>query len=376
VTGTTHWHFLSPEYPPDPGGVSDYTRLLCSAFASRGEVVHVWAPSGTRDESRDGEVHVHRLQSLNASGLRDLGRSLDGLPGPRRIFLQYVPTALGVRGMNVQLIRWLRARSEEVWVQFHEVALGWQLWRKPQHHLIHAAQLWMAAALADRADRIFVSVEGWLPRLGRHASRATWLPIPSNLPATVNPAERASALAELGAGPWIAHFGTYGPMIARDLLPALVEIARQDEAVRFLLLGRGAEKVARALLPGRVLAPGELGLREIAARLSIATLALQPFPDGISTRRTSAMAALALGVPVVSTSGHLTDSIWSRDTVALAPVGDAKELARLCLQLLRNPVERKQLGASGARLYQERFSVERSLETLLPDRGARLGDLS
>jgi hypothetical protein len=277
--------------------------------------------------------------------------------------------------MNVHLIRWLRRRSEKVWVQFHEVALGWQLWRKPQHHLIHAAQLWMAAALTERADRIFVSVEGWLPRLGRHGSRAIWLPIPSNLPATVSPPERASALAKMGPGPWIAHFGTYGPTIAQDLVPALVEIARQDQTVRFLLLGRGAEKVARLLPRERVHAPGELGLREIAARLSIATLALQPFPDGISTRRTSAMAALALGVPVVSTSGHLTDSIWSEDTVALAPAGDAKELARLCLELLRNPEEREQLGARGARLYQERFSLERSLETLLRDRGARLGDV-
>ena len=179
------WHFLTPEYPPDPGGVADYTRLLANALATLGEAVHVWAPSTERDDLEDQRVTVHRIQGLGQRGLGALDEGLRALPGPHRLFVQYVPTALGLRGMNVPLIRWLCARPEEVWVQFHEVALGWQLWRKPHHHLIHAVQLWMASALAKRADRLFVSIEGWLPRLGREARRAVRLPIPSNLPVTV-----------------------------------------------------------------------------------------------------------------------------------------------------------------------------------------------
>src|SRR5690348_2165321 len=82
-----------------------------------------------------------------------------------------------------------RAAPEELWVQFHEVALGWKLWRKPHLHLVHAVELWMADALARRADRIFVSIEAWKRRLGAHADRAVWLPIPSNIPVSVEPAE-------------------------------------------------------------------------------------------------------------------------------------------------------------------------------------------
>src|SRR5262249_25742107 len=146
------------------------------------------------------------------------------LPGPRRLFVQYVPTAMGLRGMNVPLVRWLSETPDEVWVQFHEVALGWQLWRKPHHHLIHGVQLWMASTLASRANQIFVSIEGWLPRLGREASRAVWLPIPSNLPVAVSERQRTGAREALGPGRWIAHFGTYGPGVTQDLVPTLRRI--------------------------------------------------------------------------------------------------------------------------------------------------------
>ncbi len=50
---------------------------------------------------------------------------------------------------------------------------------------------------------------------------------------------------------------------------------------------------------------------------------IQPYPDGISSRRTSAMAGLALGLPIVSTSGHLTETIWAEHAaVVLTPIGD------------------------------------------------------
>jgi len=195
---------------------------------------------------------------------------------------------------------------------------------------------------------------------------------PSNLPVTVSPSEQAFARSELGPGPWIAHFGTYAPGLTRDLVPALVEVARRNLAVRFLLLGRGSERVASALPPGRATATGELSAEAVVARLSIAELALQPFPDGVSARRGSAMAALALGVPVVTTEGHLTDPVWREGAVALAPAGDTARLAGLCLDLLGDPERRVHLGTKGARLYAESFSLEHTVETLLSSPGARL----
>jgi glycosyltransferase involved in cell wall biosynthesis len=222
----------------------------------------------------------------------------------------------------------------------------------------------MARALAQRADRIFVSIESWRDRLGREGSRATWLPIPSNLPVVADPSEQASARRELGPGPWVSHFGTYAPAIVRDLVPAIRGIAAANAEVRFLLLGRGAERVAPLLPRDRVVAPGELSAGSVAALLSVSDLALQPFPDGISARRTSAMAALALGVPVVTTLGPLTDSVWRDGGVALAPAGDPSGLARTALELLGDTQRRRELGERATALYQRFFSLERTCDVL------------
>src|SRR5262249_42389336 len=241
------FHFLTPEYPPAKGGVADYTRLVARALADRRGTVHVWAPRAPGTEVADDGVVVHRVAGFGSAALAGIGKELGTLPGPRRIFLQYVPTSLGYRGMNVPLVRWLQARPEELWIQFHEVALGWRVWRRPHLHLVHAVELWMAAVLARRAQRIFVSIEAWKRLLGKHAAQAVWLPIPSNVPVDVENAGLARARESLRAGVWVAHFGTYSPFIRTDLGPAIRELARSRAEVRFLLLGRGAGEFARTL---------------------------------------------------------------------------------------------------------------------------------
>jgi glycosyltransferase involved in cell wall biosynthesis len=302
-----------------------------------------------------------------------MGEQLGTLPKPRRLFLQYVPTSFGFRGMNVPLVRWLQARPEELWIQFHEVVLGWKLWRKPHLNLVHAVELWMAKALARRADRTFVSVEAWKRRLGKYAGRAEWLPIPSNVPVSVEAAELERVRTTLGSAPRIVHFGTYSPLILADLGPTIHEIARRRSDAQFLLLGRGARDFARTLSLGvRVDAREDLPGSQIAALLKASAVALQPFPDGISARRTSAMAALALGVPVVTTDGFLTDSVWRSGGVALGTVGRPLELARLCGRVLDEPVFGRTLGERGASLYREYFSLERTLETVISAPSAKL----
>jgi glycosyltransferase involved in cell wall biosynthesis len=189
----------------------------------------------------------------------------------------------------------------------------------------------------------------------------------------VSDAELARARTSLGAARCIAHFGTYSPLIRRDLGPAIREIARRRAEVRFLLLGRGAQKFLRTLaLEDRAEARDDVPASEVAALLKASALALQPFPDGISARRTSAMAALALGVPMVTTDGFLTDPAWREGGVALVPVGQPLELARLCGAILDDPAMGRAVGERGARLYRDRFSLERTLETVLSRSDAKL----
>jgi glycosyltransferase involved in cell wall biosynthesis len=171
---------------------------------------------------------------------------------------------------------------------------------------------------------------------------------------------------ELGHGPWVGHFGTYGSGIVRDLAPALLELADRNSDARFLLLGRGATRFGQDLgLGDRVRFLEDLPPESVAAHLSACDVLLQPFPDGISARRTSAMAGLALGIATVTTEGHLTDSVWpASEAVSLAPAGDVATMAGLVLDLLEAPDRSRALGERGARLYRDRFSIERTIETL------------
>ena len=74
-----NWHVITGEYPPQHGGVSDYTRQIARGLADLGDAVHVWAPpvesGGNGSAASDRGVTVHRLPNrFGFNGLRYLTR--------------------------------------------------------------------------------------------------------------------------------------------------------------------------------------------------------------------------------------------------------------------------------------------------------------
>jgi glycosyltransferase involved in cell wall biosynthesis len=144
-----------------------------------------------------------------------------------------------------------------------------------------------------------------------------------------------------------------------------------------LLLGKGSHQFANEIskkypdLKKRIHATGPLQDHDLSHHLSACDLVLQPFPDGLSTRRTSLMNALAHGIPVVSNSGHLTEEIWEENgSVALGATGTGPDLAPVCTRLLLDQSARKSFGEKGAELYRTRFDWPNILSVLRssPDR--------
>ncbi|MFP2912707.1 glycosyltransferase, partial [Pyxidicoccus sp. 3LFB2] len=181
------WHVLTGEYPPQPGGVSDYTRQVALALVRAGQAVHVWAPGDAGTHVEDG-VTVHRIPGLYTPvGLVKLTRGLDGCEGPRRLLLQYVPHAFGMKAMNVPFCAWFAARSrDERWVFFHEVVYPWSPRAPLRHQVLAGTTRVMLRLVAGAADRIFVSIPAWAEHLpARVRRRAEWRPVPSTLPVEV-----------------------------------------------------------------------------------------------------------------------------------------------------------------------------------------------
>jgi glycosyltransferase involved in cell wall biosynthesis len=377
------WHIVTGEYPPDSGGVADYTAAVAGALADTGTEVHVWSTGDEPDAGAlPGGVWVHRVAgSFGPAGMARMDRELDRFPDPRTILIQYVPHAFGWKAMNLPFVAWVLIRRvrrrDDVRVMFHEVAFPWV--RQPlRNNVIAAFNRVMAAVLVQACTRAYVAIPGWVPllrRLGAGRLPIAWTPVPSNVPEEAFTSAVAARRAELIMNDptvrLVCHFGTYGPSVSRALGPAVRELLDRRPEVRVVLLGVGGDRWRRELAGGRVdwharmVAPGSLPAPAIAEYLRACDLVLQPYPDGVSGRRTTLMAALANGVPVVTTIGALSEPVWSEGAVAAAPAGDAGRLARLALDLLDCPERLAELGLAGQRLYQDQFALRHTIAALL-----------
>jgi glycosyltransferase involved in cell wall biosynthesis len=118
-------------------------------------------------------------------------------------------------------------------------------------------------------------------------------------------------------------------------------------------------------IAARSWASGRLDPAAISSALRACDVLIQPYPDGITTRRTSAMAGLQHGIPTVTTAGTLTEAIWAESrAVALAPVNDAAAFAAAVAGLLGDSTAAQALGRRGADLYERHFSLERTIAVL------------
>lgn len=378
----TTWHVITGEYPPQSGGVSDYTRQLARGLADAGDHVEVWAPAyDGPDRSHEGEagipgIIVHRLPDrFGIRSLIVLTRALKRSPAPRRLLVQYVPQAFGWKGANVPFCLWLRSRRRDsIWVMFHEVMFCADASHGLSRQALGAAHRLMASLVAGAAERAFVAIPGWLPMLEpllRPGATMTWLPVPSAIPVLVSPEATASIRAQYGQGhQLVGHFGTYGGAVTALLERTLPDLAVMSDC-HVLLLGDKSDAACRALIAAhpslaeRLFATGRLGARELSHHVAACDLMLQPYPDGISSRRTSAMVALSHGRAIVTTAGWLTEPMWAEAGAAvLAPVDDPHALAAAAATILFDVSQREDVGRRAAALYDARFHLRHSVAAL------------
>ena len=326
------WSILSGEYTPQPGGVSDYTRLVAVGLAAAGDEVVVYAPpGGVGSPAPSPGVCVRRLP--DRFGLRGLGwldRELARDP-PDRILVQYVPHAFGFRAMNLPFAFWVAMRARRlapVWVMFHEVASP--LVRRPmRHNLLAIVNRFMARTLARAADRLLVSIPAWSSLLLQICPRARpgeWLPVPCNVATAADPTAVAAARARhtsIALAPLVGHFGTFRRSITDLLGPAVVGLLESKPQAEVLFIGRESERylvemiAAYPELAQRMAATGELSPAAVAAHLQACDVLLQPYADGVSSRRGSVMAGLANRLPVVTNLGALSEPLWAETSGAM-----------------------------------------------------------
>jgi glycosyltransferase involved in cell wall biosynthesis len=277
--------------------------------------------------------------------------------------------------MNLPFALWLGQRKERRWLMVHEAAFPFVRGGPLRHDLLAIVTRAMLAATLAGSERVFMSTPAWEPVLqrygfGRH--RLEWLPVPASVPTTASAARVREIRRELSVAPdaiVVGHFGSYGSLIAEPLAPIVKRLAARHANWTWVMLGRGADRFVESMDAGSrplnaIVARPNLSADEVSNHLGALDAVVLPFPDGISTRRTSAMAALAVGAPIVTTSGPSTESIWRlSDTVVLAGA-HPETIADATTTLISDGDRRARLAARGRALYQERFDVGRLADTL------------
>jgi glycosyltransferase involved in cell wall biosynthesis len=276
--------------------------------------------------------------------------------------------------MNLPFCIWLwqrAAKGDAVELMVHEPFLAWAgSWKQSAAAAVHRV---MAVVLLGAAARVWVSIPTWERvlkpyALGRPIPFA-WLPIPSSL-GMPDPSAVAN-VRSADVRPVVGHLGTYGTLITPLLSAVLVELLNHKNTPRVLLLGTGSKEFAQTFLAdhpgwrGSIRASGTLSDRDLAAHVAACDVMIQPYPDGISSRRTTAMAALALGVPVITNTGALTEPIW-RETgaVRLSDPGDSGGMASQVMDVLSHAERRRALRECGRTLYARLFDVNRTIGAL------------
>lgn len=162
---------------------------------------------------------------------------------------------------------------------------------------------------------------------------------------------------------------TYNLDVSRTLCRWLPALLNDDRARVALLIGHRSSRYAADLarehpaLSDRVRVAEALDPEQGAAHASVCDLMIQPYPGGISSRRTTVMSALALGLPILTNAGRSTEPLWAESGAVIVVGGDdttAVSAAGNCI--LRDPELRATRKSRASALYRERFAVERTVD--------------
>ena len=360
---------VSAEYPPQQGGVGDYTRELASALGHQGADAFVLTGGAPVAGDAAGPVPVERC--IRGWGWRawwDLDHALRRL-APQVVNVQYQAAAYG---LHPAINLWPRRawRDWPIVVTFHDLRVPYlfpKAGRLRFRAVVEMAQSARRAIVTNIEDQAVLS-----PLL---AQPPALIPIGSNIhPAPPPGFDRAAWRSQAGvaAGETVlAYFGFLNESKGgEELVRALAALRQRGLAVSLWMIGGQigtSDPTNQAYLARVRQLIGELGVEpwvrwtgfvgpaEVSAHLLSADLCVLPYRDGVSFRRGSLMAALAHGLPVVSTVPRLLPAeIKDGQNMALVPPGDAEALAGRIAALIADPAARVRLG-EGARELARRF---------------------
>jgi glycosyltransferase involved in cell wall biosynthesis len=328
--------------------VEEYCNYLGKALKGHNFAMQIrrvpWEKHGWRDALRAVE--------LQAAGWRGTW-----------VLVQYTALAWSPRGFPQKFLRVLRVLKKEgaqVAIVFHDVE------PYPGSRLVdkirQSAQVRTMRAALDVADAGILTVAleqiTWLAKSQRNVH---FIPVGANLPI----AEDTPGGSARSDAPTVAVFsitgGEAGEREARTIVDAVRYAAEKIGRVRLSVFGRHAELRENDLREGLhnasvdISVEGVIDPEQVVQRLRACDVLL--FVRGtISTRRGSAIAGIACGLPVIAHAGIETAAPIAEAGVILVSASNPEELRAALVRVLSDRVYREELAARSRAVYRKYFS--------------------
>ena len=365
-------HIVAPALPPLLDGIGDYTAALVAQIADRADVTLLTGEGYEPAPIANARI-VPAFRADAPQSVLNIGQIIRR-ERPDWLLVQYNPFMYGKWGRNPHLPIMLQALKRDLpgtrlAVMGHESFV-------PANSLRFAVMAtWQRAQLRQigrASDALFFSIQPWATRFTPWFpdTPVTHLPVGSNM-RRVN-IGRNEARARLGFTNDDLVIGLYGTAHISRMLPLIGSTLQTLKAVghkpTLLYIGPDAQAVRGVAGDVPVKTEGTLPFEEVSRRFGAMDIYLAPFLDGVSTRRTSFMAALQHGVATTGTRGVWSDRMLLAEqerAFLLADVSKPTQFHAHTLRLANDASLRAQIGASGAALFARRFSPERLADRLL-----------
>jgi len=364
---------ISGEFPPMQGGVGDYTRELGRAMAILGHDVMLLTSVNAADAEQSADFRIFPI--IEGWG-RPFWRSANAFFAQESadvVNIQYQTAAYGMKPAINLLpgrMQFQGSKKPIMVVTFHDLLVPF---------LFRGAgplRRWVTDVLARRVDGVIATNEEDAASLDERApdTPRRLIPIGSNI--------APAALDEFDRQAWRDHWGITADQLAlsyfgflnqskggEELIEALGKLVAGGRDAKLIMIGgkvgasdptnmaylsRVEQLIGRLGLEGRVIWTGYLPDREVTATLKASDVCVLPYRDGVSTRRGTLMAALAHGLPIVTTTPRMPLAQFrDGENMLLVPPENPDAIAGAVSRLADDTTLREQVGAGAAALAEQ-----------------------
>ncbi len=374
--------YITGEYPPNQGGIADYTAILRPELRA----LDVTSEVLTSSDCASTEPTVHPVVGTWGFPFWGVAQQIISERRIDVVHIQYQTAAFDLKPA-INLLPWyLRRRTPRpaIVTTFHDLRVPY-LFPKAG-----PLRRWVTNMLGRHSDAIIFTNredrEEWeaaenasVPSSNKTPAHQVDVgPTIAEVPITAD--ERRALRAECGVAPdayLVGFFGFVNLTKGLDTLFQAVRILRdQNIPAQALIIGGSLgesdpynavykehlESLIRRLdldMGDILLSTGYLEAADASRALATCDAMALPFADGASLRRTSLLTALAHGLPVVSTyPKQPSPVIQESDALLLVPPDDPPALSRTLRRLYEDRALADTLSTS-ARQFSQRFSWPR-----------------